>query len=114
MAVLKFGYKLTREFARRMPCYEGELMTNHPAFAADSPARCQEGIKAVPVDAPRLPYSAEDDKALDAYLRKFGAYSTIGILGVMLTWCAVVTAWHFVSGLRWVTRADAERVCYVR
>ena len=85
MAVLKFGYKLTREFARRMPCYEGELMTNHPAFAADSPARCQEGIKAVPVDAPRLPYSAEDDKALDAYLRKFGMSPTIGVLGVMLT-----------------------------
>jgi alcohol oxidase len=76
MAVLKFGYKLTREFARRMPCYEGEYTPNHPVFAEDSDALCKSGIKAVAIDAPRLKYTVEDEKALEDYIRKFGKIET--------------------------------------
>lgn len=72
MAILKFGYKLSREFARRMPCYEGEYVPNHPVFAENSDALCKSGIKPVPADAPRLKYTAEDDKAVEDYIRKFG------------------------------------------
>ena len=70
--MLKFAYKLTREFARRMPCYEGEYTPNHPVFAADSDALCRQDIKPVPIDAPRLKYTAADDKAVEDYIRKFG------------------------------------------
>lgn len=74
MAVLKFGYKLTREFARRMPCYEGEYTPNHPVFPEGSEALCKQDVRPVPADAPKLEYTAEDDKALEAYLRKFGMW----------------------------------------
>lgn len=88
LAVLKFGYKRTREFARRMACYEGEYTPAHPVFDESSPARCtgdveakgeQVTVKPVPVSAPRLAYSAEEEQTLDEYVRR-----------------AVVTAWHFV------------------
>ena len=74
MAVLKFGYKLGREFARRMPCYEGEYTPNHPVFAETSEALCKSGVKPVPIDAPRIRYTAQDEKALEAYIRKFGTW----------------------------------------
>lgn len=72
MAVLKFGYKMTREFARRMPCYEGEYTPNHPVFAETSEVVCKSDVKPVPIDAPKLKYTAEDDKVLEEYIRKFG------------------------------------------
>ena len=100
MAVLKFGYKLTREFARRMPCYEGEYTPNHPVFAEGSDALCKSDIKSVSVDAPRLKYTAADDKALEEYIRKFGENSNLSIRYGMYADhepLPVVTAWHFVS-----------------
>lgn len=80
MAVLKFGYKRGREFARRMACYAGEYTLNHPAFAATGGAACASDVQPVPADAPPLVYTAEDDAALEDYIRKF-----------------VVTAWHFMG-----------------
>ncbi|EKM51208.1 uncharacterized protein PHACADRAFT_213078 [Phanerochaete carnosa HHB-10118-sp] len=80
MALLKYGYKLTREYARRMPCYEGEYTPHHPLFPSGSATLCAQNVAPVSVDAPRLVYTKEDDKALEAHLRKF-----------------VVTAWHFMG-----------------
>ncbi|KAJ3537854.1 hypothetical protein NM688_g6610 [Phlebia brevispora] len=80
MAVLRFGYKLSREFARRLPCYEGEYTPNHPVFSETSEALCRQNVKPVSIDTPRLTYTKEDDVALDVYLRK-----------------AVVTGWHFMG-----------------
>ena len=72
LAILRFGYKLSREFARRMPCYEGEYIPGHPVFPNGSEAECKSDVKPVPIAAPRIRYTAEDDKALDDYLRKSG------------------------------------------
>ena len=72
MALLKWGYKRARELARRMGCYRGEYVANHPEFAKASVAVCQEEIKPAAVDAPDLVYSEEDERAIDAYTRKFG------------------------------------------
>ncbi|PSR75149.1 hypothetical protein PHLCEN_2v9292 [Hermanssonia centrifuga] len=80
LAILKFGYKLSREFARRLPCYEGEYTPSHPVFDEASEALCKQDVKPVPVDAPRIKYTPDDDVALEDYLRKF-----------------VVTAWHFLG-----------------
>lgn len=71
-ALLKWGYKRARELARRMPCYRGEYVPNHPEFSADSAALCQAEIKPAAFDAPDLVYTADDEKAIEAYTRKFG------------------------------------------
>nr|ALJ82900.1 alcohol oxidase [Irpex lacteus] len=80
MAVMKFGYKLGREFARRMQCYDGEFVPGHPEFPTGSEATVHTSAKPVPVGAPRINYTAEDDKALEAGIRKL-----------------VAPAWHFIG-----------------
>lgn len=42
MAPMVWAYKKSRETARRMDCFAGEVMSMHPNFAYDSPARCFE------------------------------------------------------------------------
>lgn len=42
MAPMVWAYKKSRETARRMDCFAGEVMSMHPHFAYDSPARCFE------------------------------------------------------------------------
>lgn len=69
---MKFGYKLGREFARRMQCYDGEFVPGHPEFPEGSEATVHTSAKPVPVGAPRIKYTAEDDKALEAGIRKLG------------------------------------------
>ncbi len=85
MALHKWGYKLSREYARRMPSYRGEVLGTgiHPSFALSSPlvARAQDGP--VPVDEPEFVYSEEDERALEEWIR-----------------ANVSTAWHSVRGLR--------------
>ncbi|KIJ67561.1 GMC oxidoreductase [Hydnomerulius pinastri MD-312] len=64
-------YKKGRELMRRMPCYRGEVAPGHPQFAADSPALCKEADGPVPISAPDIVYSAEDDEAIDDFHRNF-------------------------------------------
>ncbi|KAJ7690393.1 GMC oxidoreductase-domain-containing protein [Mycena rosella] len=73
---LRWGYKKGRELIRRIPAFRGALIPGHPQFAEGSPAALTE-TGPVPLDAPKVVYSAEDDKAIDESLRKF-----------------VTTAWH--------------------
>ncbi|KAH9891940.1 alcohol oxidase-like protein [Cubamyces lactineus] len=70
MALHKWAYKRTREFARRLPSYRGELAMRHPIFPSGSAAAVGEKSGPVPVLAPDLEYSAEDDKALEDYIRQ--------------------------------------------
>ncbi|KAJ6611006.1 GMC oxidoreductase-domain-containing protein [Mycena sp. CBHHK59/15] len=64
------GFLSKRELIRRLPSFRGALIPAHPQFADDSPVALTE-TGPVPFDAPRLVYSAEDDKAIDANLRQF-------------------------------------------
>ncbi|KIP06402.1 hypothetical protein PHLGIDRAFT_72751 [Phlebiopsis gigantea 11061_1 CR5-6] len=73
-ALLKWGYKRSREFARRMACYRGEYVPNHPQFAAGSAALCQGEIAPAAIGAPDLAYTEEDELAIEEYTRKFGAF----------------------------------------
>ncbi|KAI0089827.1 hypothetical protein BDY19DRAFT_992786 [Irpex rosettiformis] len=77
LELLKYMYKRSREFARRMPCYRGEFLDSHPEFSKSSPAFAKADNQPVPIDAPDLVYSEEDEKAVDTFARK-----------------AVATAWH--------------------
>jgi alcohol oxidase len=72
--VLAWGYKHSREIARRMPHFRGEPAPFHPAFAPGSPASVVEHAEGpIAIDTPRIVYSEEDERALDAYVRKMGA-----------------------------------------
>ncbi|KAJ7707465.1 GMC oxidoreductase-domain-containing protein [Mycena rosella] len=77
LATLKWGYKKSRELARRLPIYRGEYLPGNPTFADGSEARCHDGATPVDVSAPDVVYTQADDAAIEAYNRKF-----------------VQTAWH--------------------
>ncbi|GJE92907.1 GMC oxidoreductase [Phanerochaete sordida] len=76
-ALLAWGYKRSRELARRMRSYRGELADAHPVFKEGSAARCGPTDGPVPLDAPDIVYTPEDEEAIAEYTRK-----------------AVQTAWH--------------------
>ena len=70
-----WGYKFTREIARRMPHFRGEPGVLQPGFAAGGPASVMEHAEGpVPFDAPRIVYSEEDDRVLEAFAREKGVY----------------------------------------
>ena len=71
---LTFGYKFAREIARRIPHFRGEPPALHPAFAPDSAATIIPDAEGpVYFDAPRIAYSDEDERALEAFVRTKGA-----------------------------------------
>ncbi|KDQ62486.1 alcohol oxidase [Jaapia argillacea MUCL 33604] len=77
LAILNWGYKKSREYARRMASYRGEVTTAHPVFKEDSKALCKAQDGPVSIDSENIEYTAEDEKAIDKYTRDF-----------------VQTAWH--------------------
>ncbi|KAH9852914.1 alcohol oxidase-like protein [Lenzites betulinus] len=79
LALHVWGYKRSREFARRMSSYRGEV-ANHPEFAPGSKAAISAQNVPVPIDSPDIEYSTEDDKAVEAYIRR-----------------AVATTWHSMA-----------------
>ncbi|KAH8988749.1 alcohol oxidase-like protein [Lactarius hatsudake] len=67
---LTWGYKFAREIARRMPHFRGEPPVLHPAFAPSGPAAVVAHAEGpVSFDAPRIVYSEEDERALEAFVR---------------------------------------------
>ena len=72
-ALLKWGYKRSREFARRMACYRGEYVPNHPQFVPGSAAFCKGEIEPVAISAADLTYTEEDEKAIEEYMRQLGS-----------------------------------------
>ena len=74
MQPLIWGYKFTREIARRMPHFRGEPGVLHPGFAAGGPASVIEHAEGpIPFDTPRIVYSEEDERVLEAFVRENGA-----------------------------------------
>jgi alcohol oxidase len=75
--VLTWGYKFTREIARRMPHFRGEPAAVHPAFASGGPASIVPHAEGpVAFDARRIEYSEEDERVLEAYARATRACET--------------------------------------
>lgn len=72
LGVLRWMYKKSREFARRMNVYRGEYAIDHPAFPDGSQAAIKV-TEPVGIQTPNIVYSAEDDKAIDDYSRKMGS-----------------------------------------
>jgi hypothetical protein len=125
MQPLIWGYKFTREIARRMPHFRGEPGVLHPGFAAGGPASVIEHAEGpVPFNAPRIVYSEEDDRALEAFAREKGAclpfsvpltifaHSSFFHSFLVLGGGVVVTAWHSVSSpLSYAVRDVAKSLC---
>ncbi|KAJ7170887.1 GMC oxidoreductase-domain-containing protein [Mycena crocata] len=84
VAVLRWSYKWAREMARRMDSYRGEFAPDHPNFPAGSAAACGEAKGPVPVSAPDIVYSVEDDEAIDNFHR-----ATVGTTWHSLGTCAM-------------------------
>ncbi|KAJ7067084.1 GMC oxidoreductase-domain-containing protein [Mycena amicta] len=84
VAVLRWAYKWGREMARRMDAYRGEFEPDHPNFPVDGQAKCGPAEGPVPIDAPDIIYSAEDDEAIDEYHR-----ATVGTTWHSLGTCAM-------------------------
>lgn len=86
MALHKWGYKLSREFARRMPSYRGEVVSDHPVFSQSSKLFAQLQSGPVPVSEPDFELTDEDEKIIEGYVRQ-----------------NVHTAWHSVRFLVYIT-----------
>jgi alcohol oxidase len=69
MQVMIWAYKHTRELARRMPSYRGEVAHLHPIFPEGSKAATSEDAQPVPIDAPKIQYSKEDDEAIRTFIK---------------------------------------------
>ena len=73
MKPLTWGYKFSREIARRMPHFRGEPAALHPAFPPGSAAAVVEHAEGpIAFDTPRIEYSDEDERAIEAYARATG------------------------------------------
>jgi hypothetical protein len=83
---LIWGYKFTREIARRMPHFSGEPPALHPAFAPGGPASIVAHAEGpIAFDTPRIVYSEEDERALEAFVRANGAWLLLFPLHYSLT-----------------------------
>ncbi|KAJ6477240.1 GMC oxidoreductase-domain-containing protein [Mycena vulgaris] len=65
VVALRWAYKKCRELTRRLPAFRGALGPAHPEFSQESPAALTD-VGPVPLEAPKIVYSTEDDKAIDA------------------------------------------------
>jgi hypothetical protein len=74
LGVLRWGYKKSREFARRMASYRGEFKPGHPRYPEGSQAATNASTGPVDVSSPDITYSTEDDEAIDTYHRENGVY----------------------------------------
>ncbi|KAF9871858.1 putative alcohol dehydrogenase [Colletotrichum karsti] len=85
-----WAYKHGREVARRTPFYRGEVAGGHPAFPAGSKAAIIEDVSADTYkNVTNLEYSAEDDKAIEQFVRE-----------------NVNTTWHSLGTAKMAPRAD--------
>ena len=73
IAPLIWAYKHSRELSRRMPAFRGEFAIGHPSFPPGSAAAAIENGVPTPLGAPNILYSAEDDQAIEEWVRNVGA-----------------------------------------
>jgi alcohol oxidase len=89
-----WAYKKGREIMRRTAMYRGEIAAFHPKFPDDSRAACIESAPAEQIpqgeaELADLEYSAEDDGAIEQYIRE-----NIG------------TTWHSLGTARMAPREE--------
>ncbi|KAF9478333.1 alcohol oxidase [Pholiota conissans] len=70
LVILRWAYKKSRELARRMQSFRGDLVVGHPEFKVDSSAATSLTASPADISAPEIVYTKEDDDAIDEYHRK--------------------------------------------
>jgi alcohol oxidase len=70
LVILRWGYKKTRELARRMKHYAGDVVVGHPNFKPDSEAATSQSNAPTAVTASEIVYSKEDDDVIDEFHRR--------------------------------------------
>ena len=71
--LLVWGYKYTREIARRMQSFRGEVSVYHPKFTPGSNAALIDTGTPFAIDDPPIVYTGNDDEAIVQYVRAQGA-----------------------------------------
>ena len=93
VAAFRWMYKHLREIGRRMTCYRGEVLQSHPNFAEGSVAACNEDAYPVPWHSPKINWTKEDDKAIDAFHRQTSK-KKVHFQANQTDSAQVGTAWH--------------------
>jgi hypothetical protein len=75
LPLLNWLYKKSRELARRLPSYRGEVAAYHPKFPIDSLAAVKERDTPVSTSAPDIVYSDADNEVISQYHRDTGKSS---------------------------------------
>jgi len=70
LVILRWAYKKSRELARRMKYYAGDLVIEHPKFKEGSKATTQQSRSPASLTEPEIVYTKEDDDAIDQYHRE--------------------------------------------
>ncbi|KIM40626.1 GMC oxidoreductase [Hebeloma cylindrosporum] len=70
LVILRWGYKKSRELARRLRYYAGDLVVGHPNFKPGSKAATSQSNAPTALNASEIVYSKEDDDAIDEYHRR--------------------------------------------
>jgi len=70
LVILRWGYKKSRELARRMKYYAGDVVVGHPRFMSDSKAATSQSNAPAALAASDIVYSKEDDDAIDDHHRR--------------------------------------------
>lgn len=83
-----WAYKKSREIMRRTAMYHGEVALGHPTYPTGSKAASTDEPAGESVDAD-IQYSAEDDKAIEQFIRE-----TIG------------TTWHSIGTCKMAPREE--------
>ncbi|KIK56903.1 hypothetical protein GYMLUDRAFT_46795 [Collybiopsis luxurians FD-317 M1] len=90
VAIIRWAYKHARELARRMKSYRGEHALGHPKYPEGSAASVVPHASGpVSISAPEIVYTAEDNKAIDDFLR-----------------ATIATAWHSLGTCAMRPRAE--------
>jgi len=98
LVILRWGYKKSRELARRLKYYAGDLVIGHPNFKPGSKAATSQSNAPTALTASEIDYSKEDDDAIDEYHRRTGLFSSLLFFKLELNCLFVVeTTWHSVS-----------------
>lgn len=80
-----------------MPVFRGEPAALHPKFPTGSQAGIIESGGPTALDASVLTYTAEDDKAIEQYVRESGECSRPSTSISLSPHAVVATCWHSVS-----------------
>ncbi|KXN81084.1 Alcohol oxidase [Leucoagaricus sp. SymC.cos] len=80
IAILRWAYKHSREIMRRLPIYRGAVPQSHPQFPDGSGAVTTTETNPVPISAPKIAYTAEDDSAIDDYHRLSTTWHSVSLL----------------------------------